>query len=123
MRDDLRAYVVEQLGDAQAILVVDETGVVKQGTHSAGVAKPYVGCVGTVENAQVGVFLAYASPQGVAFLDRALVPARGVDRRPGALPAGGHPGGVGVRDQAAVGPGAAGPRAAGGRAGGVGNRR
>ena len=72
VRDDLRAYVVEQLGDTQAILVVDETGVVKQGTHSAGVAKPYVGCVGTVENAQVGVFLAYASPQGVAFLDRAL---------------------------------------------------
>ena len=72
VRDDLRAYVVEQLGDDQAILVVDETGVVKQGTHSAGVAKPYVGCVGTVENAQVGVFLAYASPQGVAFLDRAL---------------------------------------------------
>ena len=64
--------MVEQLGDAQAILVLDETGVVKQGTHSAEVAKPYVGCVGTVENAQVGVFLAYASPQGVAFLDRAL---------------------------------------------------
>ena len=72
VRDDLRAYVVEQLGDAQAILVLDETGVVKKGTHSAGVAKQYVGCVGKVENAQVGVFLAYASPQGVAFLDRAL---------------------------------------------------
>ncbi len=72
VRDDLQAYVVEQLGDAQAILVIDETGVVKKGTHSAGVAKQYVGCVGKVENAQVGVFLAYASPQGVAFLDRAL---------------------------------------------------
>ncbi len=72
VRDDLRAYVVEQLGDAQAILVIDETGVVKKGMHSAGVAKQYVGCVGKVENAQVGVFLAYASPQGVAFLDRAL---------------------------------------------------
>ena len=52
--------------------MLDETGVVKKGTHSAGVAKQYVGCVGKVENAQVGVFLAYASPQGVAFLDRAL---------------------------------------------------
>jgi len=72
VRDDLRAYVVEHLGDAQAILVVDETGVVKKGTHSAGVAKQDVGCVGKVENAQVGVFVAYASPQGVAFLDRTL---------------------------------------------------
>jgi SRSO17 transposase len=72
VRDDLRGYVVEHLGDAAAILVVDETGVVKKGTASAGVAKQYVGCVGKIENAQVGVFLAYASPQGVAFLDRAL---------------------------------------------------
>jgi SRSO17 transposase len=72
VRDDLRTYVVEQLGDPAAILVVDETGVVKKGTASAGVAKQYVGCVGKIENAQVGVFLAYASPKGVAFLDRAL---------------------------------------------------
>jgi SRSO17 transposase len=72
VRDDLRTYVVEHLGDPAAILVVDETGVVKKGTASAGVAKQYVGCVGKVENAQVGVFLAYASPTGVAFLDRAL---------------------------------------------------
>ena len=72
VRDDLRAFVVEHLGDEQAILVVDETGVVKKGRHSAGVAKQYVGCVGKVENAQVGVFLAYASPKGAAFLDRAL---------------------------------------------------
>jgi SRSO17 transposase len=72
VRDDLRAYVVERLGDEQAILVVDETGVVKKGRHSAGVAKQYVGCVGKVENAQVGVYLAYATPKGVAFLDRSL---------------------------------------------------
>src|SRR5258707_11993923 len=72
VRDDLRAYVVEHLGDAQAILVLDETGVVKKGAASAGVAKQYTGAVGKVENAQVGVFLAYASPQGVAFLDRTL---------------------------------------------------
>src|SRR5258708_16349072 len=72
VRDDLRASVVEHLGDAQAILVVDETGGVKKGRHSAGVAKQYVGCVGKVEHAQVGVFLAYASPKGAAFLDRAL---------------------------------------------------
>jgi SRSO17 transposase len=72
VRDDLRAYVLERLGDPGAVLVVDETGVVKKGTASAGVAKQYVGCVGKVENAQVGVFVAYASRQGVAFLDRAL---------------------------------------------------
>jgi SRSO17 transposase len=72
VRDDLRAYVVEQLGDAEAILVVDEMGVVKKGRHSAGVAKQYVGCMGKVEHAQVGVFLAYASPMGVAFVDRTL---------------------------------------------------
>src|SRR5262249_41077871 len=72
VRDDLRAYVVEHLGDPQAILVLDETGFVKKGTHSAGVAKQYTGTVGKVENAQVGVFLAYASSKGVAFLARTL---------------------------------------------------
>jgi SRSO17 transposase len=72
VRDDLRAYVIEHLGDPEAILVVDETGFVKKGTASAGVAKQYVGCVGKVEQAQVGVFVAYASPKGVAFLDRTL---------------------------------------------------
>jgi SRSO17 transposase len=72
VREDLRAYVVAHLGDPGAVLVVDETGFVKKGTASAGVAKQYVGCVGKVEQAQVGVFLAYASPQGVAFVDRAL---------------------------------------------------
>src|SRR5262249_52921357 len=72
VRDELRGYVVEHLGDPQAILVLDETGFVKKGTHSAGVAKQYTGTVGKVENAQVGVFLAYASSKGVAFLDRTL---------------------------------------------------
>jgi SRSO17 transposase len=83
VRDDLRAYVVEHLGDPAAILVLDETGVLKKGTHSAGVAKQYTGAVGKVENAQVGVFLAYVSPQGVAFLDRALyLPEEWTDDRP-----------------------------------------
>jgi SRSO17 transposase len=72
VRDDLRAYVVEHRGDEQAILVVDETGVVKKGRHAAGVAKQSVGCVGKVEQAQVGVYLASASAKGTAFLDRAL---------------------------------------------------
>lgn len=72
VRDDLREYVVAHLGDPHAILVLDETGVVKKGAASAGVAKQYAGSVGKLENAQVGVFVAYASPRGVAFLDRAL---------------------------------------------------
>ena len=72
VREDLRAYVVEHLGDPGAVLVVDETGFVKKGTASAGVAKQYTGTVGKVEQAQVGVLLAYASPKGVAFVDRTL---------------------------------------------------
>ena len=72
VRDDLRAYVVEHLGDERAVLVVDETGFLKKGTKSAGVARQYSGTAGRVENCQVGVFLAYAGPRGRAFLDRAL---------------------------------------------------
>jgi len=72
VRDDLRAYVVEHLGEPQAVLVLDETGFLKKGTRSAGVAKQYSGTAGKIENCQIGVFLAYASAKGVAFLDRAL---------------------------------------------------
>ena len=70
--DDLRSYVVEPLGDPGAVLVIDETGFLKKGTKSAGVARQYSGTAGRIENSQIGVFLAYASPQGQAFLDRAL---------------------------------------------------
>jgi len=72
VRDDLRAYVVERLGDPGAVLVVDETGFLKKGTKSAGVQRQYSGTAGRVENCQIGVFLAYAAPAGTAFLDRAL---------------------------------------------------
>ncbi len=72
VRDDLRAYVVDHLGDPHAVLIVDETGFLKKGTKSAGVARQYSGTAGRRENCQVGVFLAYASRQGCAFLDRAL---------------------------------------------------
>ena len=72
VRDDLRAYVVEHLGDEQAVLVIDETGFLKKGTKSVGVARQYSGTAGRIENCQIGVFLAYASPRGRAFLDRAL---------------------------------------------------
>jgi SRSO17 transposase len=72
VRDDLRDYVVESLSDPDAVLVVDETGFLKKGTKSAGVARQYTGTAGRIENSQVGVFLAYASRHGTAFLDRAL---------------------------------------------------
>lgn len=72
VRDDLRAYVVEHLGEENAVLVVDETGFVKKGKKSAGVARQYSGTAGRRENSQVGVFLLYAGSQGAAFLDRAL---------------------------------------------------
>src|SRR3954447_22541728 len=72
VRDDLRAYVVEHLGDPDAVLVLDETGFVKKGTKSAGVQRQYSGTAGRVENCQIGVFLAYASSKGHALIDRAL---------------------------------------------------
>jgi len=72
LRDDLRGYVVEHLGDPGGVLVVDETGFLKKGTKSAGVQRQYSGTAGRVENCQVGVFLAYASPRGRALVDREL---------------------------------------------------
>ena len=72
LRDDLRPYVVEHLGDPQAVLVLDETGFLKKGQQSAGVARQYSGTAGRVENCQIGVFVTYASPQGHVLLDRAL---------------------------------------------------
>jgi SRSO17 transposase len=73
VRDDLRAYVVEHLADARSgVLVVDETGFLKKGTKSAGVARQYSGTAGRRENQQIGVILLYASDRGAAFIDRAL---------------------------------------------------
>src|SRR6266849_6015203 len=72
VRDELRRYVVEHLGAADGILVVDETGFLKKGKKSAGVARQYSGTAGRRENSQVGVFLLYASTKGAAFIDRAL---------------------------------------------------
>jgi SRSO17 transposase len=77
VRDDLRAYVIEHLGDGQSgVLVVDETDFPKKGRASCGVAPQYCGSMGRSANAQVGVFLAYTSDKGVAFIDRALYLSR-----------------------------------------------
>jgi SRSO17 transposase len=83
VRDDLRAYVVERLGDAGAVLVVDETGFLKKGTTSVGVQRQYSGTAGKVDNCQLGVFLAYASGKGRAMIDRELyLPERWTDDPP-----------------------------------------
>ncbi len=72
VRDELRRYALDSVGNEQAVLVVDETGFLKQGDKSAGVKRQYSGTAGRVENCQVGVFLAYATPWGTAFIDREL---------------------------------------------------
>ena len=72
VRDDLRGYVREHLGEEGAILIVDETGFIKKGQKSVGVERQYTGTAGKTENCQVGVFLAYASLRGQAFIDREL---------------------------------------------------
>ena len=58
MRDDLRGYLMEHLGTPQGVMVIDETGFLKKGRHSAGVARQSSGTAGRVENSQIGVFLA-----------------------------------------------------------------
>jgi SRSO17 transposase len=71
-RDKLRNYVLEELSSPDAVLIVDETGFVKKGRHSAGVKRQYSGTAGRIENSQVGVFLCYGSDQGAALVDREL---------------------------------------------------
>ena len=72
VRDDVRGYVVEHLGDPGAVLVVDETGDLKKGTATAGVQRQYTGTAGRIENAQVAVYLGYSAPAGHALIDREL---------------------------------------------------
>src|ERR1700716_3299693 len=72
VRDDVREYVVECLGDPGGVLVLDDTGFLKKGTRSAGVQRQYCGTAGRVENCQIGTFLAYASSRGHALIDRGL---------------------------------------------------
>ena len=71
-RDLCRDYVIEHLGAADGVLIVDETGFLKKGEHSVGVARQYSGTAGRIENAQIGVFLTYASGKGHALIDREL---------------------------------------------------
>lgn len=72
LRDSLRQYAVERMGEPSGVLVVDETGFLKQGKKSCGVMRQYSGTAGKVANCQVGVFLVYATSKGFTFLDRKL---------------------------------------------------
>jgi SRSO17 transposase len=72
VRDELRRYVRQHLGDSEAVLVIDETGFLKKGQHSAGVARQYSGTAGRIENCQIGVFVGYAGQRGHTLLDREL---------------------------------------------------
>lgn len=81
-RDDLRDCVVNHLGDDDAVLVVDATGLLKKGVQSAGVARQYSGAAGRSDHRQVGAFPSYADRRGAAFVDRRLyLPERWTDDR------------------------------------------
>jgi SRSO17 transposase len=72
VRDEVRSYVVTHLGEQDGVLILDETGFLKKGDKSCGVARQYSGTAGKTENCQIGVFLCYASSKGQALIDRAL---------------------------------------------------
>ncbi len=83
LRDLLRSYVIDYLAEPDAVGVLDETGFLKKGTHSAGVARQYSGTAGRIENCQIGVFLTYATARGHTLLDRDLyLPAEWSNDRP-----------------------------------------
>jgi len=102
VRDDLRAYLVEALGDPEAVLVIDETGDLKKGTQSVGVQRQYSGTAGRVENAQVAVYLVYASDAGHAMIDRELYVPRGWIEDPVRCRAAGIPEQVGFATKPAL---------------------
>ena len=72
LRNIVRDYALETLADDDAVLVIDETGFLKQGKASCGVGRQYTGSAGKIANCQIGVFAAYVSRHGHAFIDRAL---------------------------------------------------
>src|SRR3954454_18146687 len=95
LRDLVRGYALETLADAAAVLVIDETGFLKQGKASCGVARQYTGSAGKVTNCQIGVFAAYVSRHGHALIDRALYLPRAWTDAPARLAAAHVPPGAG----------------------------
>ncbi|MDH6465654.1 SRSO17 transposase [Micromonospora sp. A200] len=103
VRDDVRDWLVEQLGHPDGVLVTDETGFLKKGVCSVGVQRQYTGTAGRVENSQVGVFLAYVSPTGRALIDRRLyLPETTWCQQPDRLAAAGVPDQVGFATKPAL---------------------
>ena len=106
VRDDLRKYVVEHLGDLGAVLVVDETGFLKQGKKSVGVKRQYSGTAGKVENCQIGVFPGLWQPLWRSLSGPRALPAPGMGGRTGSAAAGSWGAGRGgLPHQRATGPG------------------
>jgi SRSO17 transposase len=95
LRDLVREYAVEHLADDAAVLVIDETGFLKQGKASCGVARQYTGSAGKITNCQIGVFAAYVSRHGHAFVDRALYLPKAWTDDPARLKATSVPGDIG----------------------------
>src|ERR1700738_2014148 len=87
LRDIVHDYVIEHLADDDAVLVIDETGFLKQGKASCGVARQCTGSAGKITNCQIGVFAAYVSRHGHAFIDRALYLPKGWTDDPARLKA------------------------------------
>jgi SRSO17 transposase len=102
VRDDIRTYLVEHLGDLGAVLVIDETGDLKKGTATVGVQRQYTGTAGRVENAQVAVYLVYATDAGHAVIDRELYLPRGWIDDPQRCRAAGVPDQVGFATKPAL---------------------
>lgn len=91
VRDDIRGYVVDELGDPGGVLILDDTGDLKKGTHSVGVQRQYTGTAGRVENSQVAVFLAYSSAHGHTLIDRDIYLPRSWSEDPARRAAAGVP--------------------------------
>ncbi|MGP3737625.1 IS701 family transposase (plasmid) [Streptomyces sp. GDS52] len=103
VRDDVREYVPEHPQDKNAVLVVDETGDVKKGTHTVGVQRQYTGTAGRTENSQVAVYLVYAGRRGHAAVDRELYIPRSWTCDPARRRAAGRSGRVTGRSQRVLG--------------------
>lgn len=102
LRDMVREYVVETLADDDAVLVIDETGFLKQGKASCGVHRQYTGSAGKITNCQVGVFATYVSHHGHAFIDRALYLPKAWTDDPARLAAAHVPQGTGFATKPAI---------------------
>jgi SRSO17 transposase len=103
VRDDVRGYVVDAIGDPGGVLILDDTGDLKAGVHTVGVQRQYTGTAGRIENAQVSVFCAYATAAGRALIDRAVyLPASWIED-PARCAAAGVPDGIGFATKITLG--------------------